>query len=174
MSAAWIVKTWQQEKNDGEIYTLYFLLQQTLQIELREKINVCWWWFLILVGVLMVEPLLPSKLETFLLVVTALYPQGYMDKIRPPPQSHEQSWHHTVCWIGALQSYLILTRRRNICVSWDFKNYECWGREKAHKNEAAPHFLCLLKTGPLAMKVPSWQIFGCGTSNGWIAGRVHG
>jgi hypothetical protein len=45
-----------------------------------------WWWFLILVGILMAEPLTPSKLETILLAFAALYPQGYMNmsKIRPP------------------------------------------------------------------------------------------
>jgi hypothetical protein len=51
----------------------------------------------------MAEPLPPSKLEAFLLAVTALYLQGDMDKMRHPLQSHEQSWCQ-VFWIGALQT----------------------------------------------------------------------
>jgi hypothetical protein len=46
-------------------------------------------------GAIDAEPLPPPKLESFLLVFTALYPQGYMEKIRPPSHMSLLDWHLT-------------------------------------------------------------------------------
>ena len=47
------------------------------------------------------------------------------------------------------------------------------GKEKTHKNELAPYFLCILKKGPLTTRVPLWQSFGCGRAMAALSGRTH-
>ena len=46
----------------------------------------------------MAKPLLPPKLDTFLLAVTVLYPQGYGDKIRPPVTCAKLMSHSLLDW----------------------------------------------------------------------------
>ena len=61
--------------------------------------------------------------------------------------------------------------RTHICEL--FLNYERWEVESAHKGEPALYMLCLLKKGPLLMRVPSWWSIGCRRSDGCTCWRGY-
>jgi hypothetical protein len=97
-----------------------------------------WWWFLILVGVLMAEPLLPPKLETFLLAVTALYPHVYMDKIRPSSVTRAKLASHSLLDPQTQKMNLIFTfcdSSKTDLLQWG----SLWGRALAEGGAKAAH-----------------------------------